>query len=315
LILFAYYRNLIVRIGLAAIIYKLYLPLFSHPRKKVGSSFTKSSKLSLFNCLGERLVVLFSTVMSRKRPAESDHFNLGMRLLRFLVHSPRSLGVSEIAKQMDIAVSSSHDMLCVLGELGFVAKDESSRCYRTSPQFFELVHDYANQFGATRKLRGALEELSQEYDASIYLGTLWGHQSIIIAAAGRLGTTYTLGASGPAYATAIGKAIISRMDESEWPEHAPDPDEEPLTQASIRDLESFRKALQQAQEEGVAWNMGQTGPTVSVAAPIIQPDSRCSYGVAFIFEETEWLPERRTHYTQSILKCATLLSERLGLVS
>ncbi|TVP80795.1 MAG: IclR family transcriptional regulator [Puniceicoccaceae bacterium] len=251
--------------------------------------------------------------MSRKRPAESDHFNVGMQLLRFLVRSPRSLGVSEIAEKMGIAVSSAHDMLRVLGELGFVAKDESSRCYRASPQFFELVHDFANEFGATRKLRNALDELSQKYDASIYLGTLWGHQSIIIAAAGSLGATHALGASGPAYTTAIGRAIISQMNEDEWSDYAPENGETLSPDTSIQDADDFRKALLDIREKGVAWNIGKTGATVSVAAPIIQLDQSCTYGVAFIFAEADWIPHRRTHYAQTIRKCAEILSDRLVL--
>lgn len=250
-------------------------------------------------------------IMSRKRPAESDHFNVGMKLLRLLVRSPRSLGVSEIAEAMEMAVSSAHDMLRVLGELGFIDRDEATRCYRASPLFFELMHEYANEFGATRKLRDTLDELSQQYKATLYLGTLWGRQSIIIAAAGTLGATYALGASGPAYATAIGRAMISRMPEDAWEEYAPGADDAPITDATIRDADAFYGILAEAHEKGVAWNIGETGGTVSVAAPIVEISQRCRYGVAFIFHEAEWVPHRRTHYAQTIRKCAEVLANRL----
>lgn len=90
--------------------------------------------------------------MARVRSASEDHFNGGIRLLECLVKWPTSRGVTQIAEQLGLAVSSTHDLLQVMCNLGFVQKDGSSRKYAPSPRMFEFINFFASNFGINPKI-------------------------------------------------------------------------------------------------------------------------------------------------------------------
>jgi DNA-binding IclR family transcriptional regulator len=66
----------------------------------------------------------------------------GLGVLRLLACSPRTLGITEIARELLLSKSSAHDLLASLGDLGLVEKNDVTKRYAVSASY----HDF---FGVT----------------------------------------------------------------------------------------------------------------------------------------------------------------------
>ncbi len=204
-------------------------------------------------------------------------------MVRHLIQSGRSLGVTEIAHQMALPKSSVFRILRVLVELGFVQKSPVSGRYSVSPKIFSFVYELAHQFGPNSRCEPFLRECAERWNCSIYLCVLSGTHSYVVLASGSSGSTFALGSHCPIYASSAGKIILAQYPESEWEEYAPREGECPLTAHTNLDRDKFFKELHVAKEQGVAWNVREsTASDVSVAAFVPEVDHSPRMAVALL---------------------------------
>ncbi len=227
--------------------------------------------------------------MSRTKSARQSGFGVGIALLEYLIESRGPRGVSQIAEHLALPVSSVHDMLKLMSELGFVEKKSPTRLYRASARVFDFAHKLASHYGVNDHIAQSLRRYSREHGLTVSLAVLASGQTYIACATGSLGGTATLGAGGPVYATAAGKCLLALLPETEWPHFAPGPASLRLTPHTNLDPARFFRELHLAREHGVAWNIRETAADiVSVAAPLIEPDGSARYAVALLFPYDDW---------------------------
>ena len=223
--------------------------------------------------------------MARTKDALHSGFGLGIKLLEYLVDVPAPQGVSQIAKALGLAVSTTHDTLHLLMELGMVEMRAATKTYQVTPRLLDLASHIARHFTLNVRVQQAMLDFSHEEELSACLCILDGHESRIAFASGPLGSTVVIGAHGPVYATAAGKAIVSCFPESDWPVFMPPPDAPQCTPDTNTDPAVFQRELQEARERGVAWNHKESEENiVSVAAPIRSGDGEARHAVALMFE-------------------------------
>lgn len=172
--------------------------------------------------------------MARTRTPQQDHFNAGIRLLESLVRWPTTRGVTQLAAELELAPSSTHDLLKVMCELGFVVQEKKTRKYAPSPQMFEFINFFSTHFGITPKITHVLSRRSNELGLSIFLGTAWQQESYVTFASGPLGGVSAIGSHGPVVFTAIGKAIIASEPREKWTQYANYLENAPLSKGAKR---------------------------------------------------------------------------------
>lgn len=233
--------------------------------------------------------------MSRTRQTTDDHFNVGIRLLECLVRWPTSRGVTQLARELDLAASSTHDLLQVLCELGFVIHNKSNRKYAPSPRMFEFINFFISNFGITPKVQAFLLRRSNELGLSIFLGTVWHDESFVISACGPLGGVQAIGSHGPIVFTSMGKVILANRPQSDWDAYADLSQTAPLPKVAKRPTrEQFLKELDRARTSKIAWNIfGTQSNILSVASPIEAEGHGRDYAVALVFtQEMYYLLDR-----------------------
>lgn len=252
--------------------------------------------------------------MARTRKPESNHFNMGIRILECLVNWPTSRGVTQLADELGLAPSSTHDLLKVLCNLGFAIHDEETRRYAPSPRIFEFINHFSTQFGITPKVQDLILKRSTELQMSIFLGTAWQDESYVVCTSGPLGGNSAVGSHGPIVHTAIGKVFIAIHRKSEWNAYAEMAEKlDPADPSRKQTKEAFLKELERISESGVAWNLFNTGSDFfSVAAPLKTKGTNRKYAVALIFTKGMYYLLDRPKMEETVKEVADELEEALS---
>lgn len=255
-------------------------------------------------------VVQISAVVRHKHHTSLYH---GFQALQVLLKYGRSLGVSEIARELGLAVSTTHDLLATLSELSFVEQNSDTKRYSVSPEIFAFLGLLSNQFGHNSEINRVLRDHCAKQDVTLYVSMLCRNRTYVVCASGSLGDTVTIGANGPVHATSAGKAIVSQLTESEWMKYAPAESEEKLTPYTKRDVELFLKELVVARESGVGWNIRETASGLcSVAAPLYLRGRLSNRAVALVLPFGEWVARDREKLAIEIKGVAARISAALS---
>ena len=116
-----------------------------------------------------------------------------LNVLECLLHEPRSLGISEVAARLARPKSTTFRILGALVELGMVRKDEATRRYSLSSRVFGFVHELTLHFGPIGRFSHVLRKEAERLRASVYVSTLSGGFTYVVAASGALGDSFALG--------------------------------------------------------------------------------------------------------------------------
>jgi len=212
-----------------------------------------------------------------------------MRVLETLVDSPRPLGLSQISTILNLAPSSTHDVLQLLKELELVEQRTSTRAYTVTPNLLSFAHKISLGYGLNTRIQHLLHTYAQEEYRNPCLSMLAGRQSVITFASGLLCSTVVIGTHGPVYTTSAGKAIVSRLPEEDWPFFAPQQGDPIPTPQSLSTEQDFLDEMKLVVEKGVAWNREESEPGIySVAAPLHSRDGQVRHAVALMYAAEEW---------------------------
>ena len=236
----------------------------------------------------------------------------GFQILQILLRFGRSLGVSEIARESKLAVSTTHDLLATLGELNFVDQNPDTKRYSLSPEIFAFLRLFSNEFGHNSLVNRILREYCSKHKATLYMSMLCRTRSYVVCASGPLGDTVAIGANSPAYASSCGKAIVAQLPPAQWQEYAPDAGETKLTPYTKQNHQGFFKELTCAREAGVGWNIQETTVGLcSVAAPIFAKGKVTDRAVAIVLPHGEWVARDRERLAMEIKGVAAVIASTL----
>lgn len=215
-------------------------------------------------------------------------FASGLRLIQILAKSRRSLGVTEVARQLGLAKSSSHDLLAKLVALGFVEQNPGNRRYHLGPHIFRFFHEVAENFGLNPKIASLIRETAEREDTSVYLSMLSAQFHYVVQAAGPLAYTDTLGVGGSCLGSSAGTVLLAQHPEEDWENYIVDTKNDGSAVTPC-DRQKFMEDLRQAKKENVAWNHGsRRNPTCSVASSLPSRDGYPTYALAIVLPQAEW---------------------------
>ena len=193
-------------------------------------------------------------------------------ILKLVSTSKDGVGISEIARGLDIAKSTVHGMTSALEEVGVVLRDPVTKRYTLGFTLFELGKNAYSQIDLKDLARPVAEELMERTNASVFLGVLNGdHVTVLDVVVPRteLKITAPIGTTLPLLAGAVGKVFLSRVDEEEVRRIIKTQGLTRFTENSITGTERYLQEIRAAKENGFATDDEEYIPGVrAVAAPI-----------------------------------------------
>jgi IclR family KDG regulon transcriptional repressor len=194
-------------------------------------------------------------------------------VLKLIASAKEGMGISEIARELDMAKSTVHGMACALEELGAVRRDPVTKRYTLGFTLFELGKTAYSQIDLKDLARPVMEGLMEKTQTSVFLGVLnWDHVTILDIVEPRtdLKITSPIGTTIPLLAGAAGKVFLAMMEEEQALKAIRSKGLTRYTANSVTDPDRYVEEIRSVRAQGFATDDEEYIPGVrAVAAPIV----------------------------------------------
>jgi DNA-binding IclR family transcriptional regulator len=183
-----------------------------------------------------------------------------LSILEAFAREQRELSNSEVAALLDIADSSSSDLLYTLLELGYVMRTARTRRFYPTERLLSAARAIAEHDPLGAAIREAIELLSRRTGETALCGRLDGHKVNVVGIhEGSYALRYiqSTGTRVAAHLSSLGRALLSVMPEEEAMALLDGRRLRAFTDSSVVDVGALREALGQARELGYAWIDGE----------------------------------------------------------
>lgn len=196
-------------------------------------------------------------------------------------HSAMTL--SQIAARTGLDLSAAQRFTHTLATLGYLRRNPATRQFGLGLKVIDLSYNYTRASALIDRATPVLLHLSNETDETVNLTVLDGAEVVFIsryASRHVLNSDVIPGTRLPAYCTASGRAILSRLPPEELDEVLAASVFRPFTPATPGDAVQVRTLVQRAARDGYSLAYEEYFLSdASVGAPIIGRDGRVAGAV------------------------------------
>lgn len=232
----------------------------------------------------------------------------------FTVENPQ-LGVREIARRIDMSVSTVGRMLASLSALGLLNQDPSSRLYRMGPKVMAYNMVYTASLDIRGSARPMLEELYRLTNETVSLYVLAGEQRVCadcIESSERLRVVVRIGEHMPLHAGSAGKALLAFMPPEDVTRILSRPLEK-MTSKTVTSKESILKELREIRKNGYATSHGERfEEVIGVAAPIFDDAGMVVAAINVAGPGSRFTDQAVAKHRPRLVRLANQISRLLG---
>lgn len=233
----------------------------------------------------------------------------------FDVQNPE-LGTTEIAEALEMPKSTAAGLIYTLKVNGCLEQNLESRKYRLGFKLVELSNTLLNQIGLRQAALNYLEVLRDSCNESVNLAIHDGGEVVYIErlfGTNILGMRSEIGKRGPIHSTALGKAILSCLNDAEISKLIEIYGLPSITPNTITEITQFIVELQLSRERGYALDdeENELGGRC-VAAPIIDFNARPVAAVSISAPIQRFPDSQIPVYGAKVKETAAEISQQLG---
>ncbi len=239
-----------------------------------------------------------------------------LRVLKDFRDEPGELGLSEIARRVELGKSTVYRLVSTLVSEGFLTRDESSGRYRLGLVLAELGAAAAINRDLHAAAIGPLDELWKLTGETVQLALLDGRQVVFVE---RIESPHTLrlfnevGRRNWAHASGTGKVLLAFLPEVEFEELLEGWDLHAVTQHTITDHGALREELGRVRTRGYSQNVNESSVgIVSVGAPIRDATGRVIAAVSSAGPALRLQAGAIESHAGAVLAAAEAVSRNLG---
>ncbi|HYZ00324.1 MAG TPA: IclR family transcriptional regulator C-terminal domain-containing protein [Candidatus Binatia bacterium] len=193
----------------------------------------------------------------------------GLQVLGCFSERRPVMTISTVATECGLTRATARRILHTLVRLGFVSADGDY--FRLTPRVLSIGYSYLSSLALPELAHPRMEQLVAAVHESSSLAVLDGCEIVYVArvATGRMSHSLTVGTRLPAFATALGRALLACLTEDELPASLPEEPFPRFTDRTIGNGASLRDALAGVRSRGFAINDGELEEGQrSIAVPI-----------------------------------------------
>jgi len=176
-------------------------------------------------------------------------------MLRLISKAEKDLGISHLAKRLEISKGTVHGIVSALVETGALIRDPSSKKYSLGPTLFELGKSAYRELDLREIARPVMKALMERTGTSVFVGIANGHRVSIldvVESNHNLKITAPRGTTIPFMAGATGKVFLASMDPAEAARIITENSIPRFTDHTITDPHAYIREVQLTKEKGYA---------------------------------------------------------------
>lgn len=207
-------------------------------------------------------------------PRDSDDFvqslSRGLRVIRAFDGEHPTLTLSDVAKRAEISPAAARRFLRTLETLGYVRNED--REFSLTPRVLELGFSYLSALSMPEIMQPHLEKLSHALGESVSAAVLDGTDIVYVARVLThriMSVRISIGTRFPAYATSMGRVLLSGVSEPDLTRILGESGIQPLTPRTLTNVREITAEVRAVSEQGWALVDGELELGLrSVAVPI-----------------------------------------------
>jgi DNA-binding IclR family transcriptional regulator len=179
-------------------------------------------------------------------------------VLRLIVDTNRSLGVTEIAKTLSLSKSTVFGILKALQDTGFIAKSKTTKKYAIGQELFKLSKTVLQGDVLTMIARPFLEKLVELVDETVFLCAR--EENVVrvldtIETNKKLKISSPIGTKFPITSAAFCKVFLSSMDDEEIRTFLKEQGLPKYTDNSITNIDQFLAEIAKVRQRGYSLDL------------------------------------------------------------
>lgn len=239
----------------------------------------------------------------------------GLEILQYVGQATGPVKAPELVRELKIPRTAVYELINTLHERDFV-EQHSDGTITLGVALFTLGGRYAELLDPAREAQSVAHSLMKECDETVQIGVLRGRNVLYIARADPNRMVRLVSAVGrqiPAHATAIGKALLAHLEDSELDQLFEEVHLETLTTQTIADVDELRRQLTEVRQTGIAYDNGESNLEVTcLAVPVIDIRGHCVAAISVSTTLGRMTPERSLELTGLVRNAASRLAARVG---
>ncbi|MGZ4385772.1 MAG: IclR family transcriptional regulator [Gaiellaceae bacterium] len=216
------------------------------------------------------------SVRSGSQAATSQSLERGLAILSSFRSSRPLLGVSELARELQLSRSTTHRYIATLASLGYLRQDGPTKKYRLGPRVLDLGFSAINSMELREVSAPHLQQLSDETGQTVNMAILDGTDIVYIerCRSSREGQreidlNLHVGSRLPAYCTSMGKVLLAFLPEEERQEQLARIDLQRRGPNTLTTRDALAAELARVRSSGVAVNNEELAFGLrSIAVPV-----------------------------------------------
>lgn len=248
-------------------------------------------------------------------PVRIQSVSRALRILDTLTRHPEGLGVGDIAKQLELNVSTTHHLVNTLVDAEYVAQLDTGQ-YRLGHAVSRLYGAYALTQQPEARLLKLLNQLVQATQETGYLAG-WQDEDVVVQAIVEGSQQLRVGGLQPGYhgfthARAAGKALLAYLDPAALDAYLAAHPMERRTAHTLTTPAALKAELRQIVKQGFALDQEEFADGIGcAAAPIFSADGQAR--AAFSISAPAWrLTQNFEPFVAAVRQAAQEASAILG---
>lgn len=192
-------------------------------------------------------------------------------ILKCVANSEKGCTLTSITNTTGISKGTAFPILSTLTDYGFLYKSPQSNLYTIGAECFSTGYSFLNNIDIFDVITDTMDEIVHECSEICQLGTFQNGEVLYIAKSEpyrAIKLMSNVGRSLPAYASALGKCLLSSLSDEEIKELY-STGLKPLTQNTITDINSLLEQIDNVRINNYAFEKGESSPDIEcIAVPL-----------------------------------------------
>jgi IclR family KDG regulon transcriptional repressor len=231
--------------------------------------------------------------------------------------SPEGLNLADLSKKVGLHNSTTFHLTKTMAAMGILRQNEQTKRYHVGAHLFALAKGAADESELVRLATPVIAALARETGENSHIAVKIPEGVVIIdkhESTSQVRMTERIGATRPAHATAIGKAILAALTDEQLEVFMEEHELEAFTPKTITDPGLFLQEIQQIRKNGIAYDDTEFNEEARcLAAPVFDFSGTVVGSIGISGPIWRVGLQELPALGKSVKKAATDLSAKLGL--